>query len=325
MLSEELRWLLGFSSILALVWSWIQFEKAIHSDYPSNYGRGRSIRLGIIADVQYADKDDKDAGPNRVYHFRDAIHKLNRTLKWLSEANIRALVNLGDLIDGNTTTNQTEIEFELAMQAFKSSSLSPIHVVGNHCLELGRNQLISRLYGDVSASTFGEHSLGEGWVLLRLDTTDFGVSGSPEYHQLAREWLKSNEHKDNCYAWNSTCGPKQMDWLRTRCAELRKSGKRAIVVGHHPISAAASSASHISWDAFDLAGLFREYSDVIRLYLSGHYHPGGYSFEDKVHHVTIESVLEGPVGHNCFGILEIFENVILITGHGSVQTRTLKL
>ena len=37
---------------------------------------------------------------------------------------------------------------------------------------------------------------------------------------------------------------------------------------------------------------------------SGHYHDGGYSYEDKIHFLTLKSVLE--IKENCYFRVDIF-------------------
>jgi manganese-dependent ADP-ribose/CDP-alcohol diphosphatase len=114
-----------------------------------------------------------------------------------------------------------------------------------------------------------------------------------------------------------------MKWFKRCLNNLRVSGYRAIVVGHNPIVPEAANLTHIIWDVNDLTHLFREYCDVIRVYLCGHYHPGGYAFHDKIHHITVQSILEARPGTESFGVMDVYHNSIVIQGFGAVKSYQL--
>ena len=57
-------------------------------------------RLGIIADVQYADKDDDAMAPGEFRRYRHSLHKLQTAISDFNAMdNLHGVLHLGDIID----------------------------------------------------------------------------------------------------------------------------------------------------------------------------------------------------------------------------------
>ena len=150
-----------------------------------------------------AQDDGKTEG--RVQRYRQAPACLEAAVDhWLQHAaDLSFVLTLGDIIDGNVTPAKTGADLErvagqidrlvssmlrstdrvtptilrtwacgpqpqlLVMQA---GSLAVHHVVGNHCLTVGRPELLRRLAieGDVA---YRAVQVAPGWRLVILDTT----------------------------------------------------------------------------------------------------------------------------------------------------------
>eukprot|EP00166_Cyanidium_caldarium_P004129 ctg_4239.g627 len=88
-------------------------------------GAAESLRLALVADVQYADKDDRVV-MGSCRHYRDALPKLVHLVDALiaqardPDGNSRpdAVLQLGDLIDGNETVSQSREELERVLRPF---------------------------------------------------------------------------------------------------------------------------------------------------------------------------------------------------------------
>ncbi|KAF6003881.1 hypothetical protein F1559_003246 [Cyanidiococcus yangmingshanensis] len=87
------------------------------------------VRLGLVADVQYADKDNKlVAGAFR--HYRNALHKLARVVEAFESesATLDAVLQLGDLVDGQEQLEASRADLELVMEQFARLPL-PLQLV----------------------------------------------------------------------------------------------------------------------------------------------------------------------------------------------------
>jgi len=63
----------------------------------------------------------------------------------------------------------------------------------------------------------------------------------------------------------------------------------------------------------------------VKCVFSGHYHPGGYAEQQGVHFVVYEGVLEAPAGSNAYGVVEVWQDRIVIDGKGIASLRQLQL
>eukprot|EP01094_Clydonella_sp_ATCC50884_P029179 TRINITY_DN9050_c2_g1_i1.p1 TRINITY_DN9050_c2_g1~~TRINITY_DN9050_c2_g1_i1.p1 ORF type:complete len:170 (-),score=43.33 TRINITY_DN9050_c2_g1_i1:204-713(-) len=133
--------------------------------------------FGVLADVQYADKEDKEseagvARPHRRRRYRAALAKLQDTLQSFAAykresagASLDMLIHMGDIVDGNGDQSEAELLRVLDVigrhcrghgigtisdtvgeqQQGESKPPHFLHVVGNHCLRVARPRLLSLL------------------------------------------------------------------------------------------------------------------------------------------------------------------------------------
>jgi len=79
---------------------------------------------------------------------------------------------------------------------------------------------------------------------------------------------------------------------------------------------------HLLWNHDEIVSVFREYPGVVVAYFAGHFHPGGYYFDEisKTHHMTFRAILEshdkGEDKFNSYGIVEVYQNQFNIIGYG---------
>ena len=60
-------------------------------------------------------------------------------------------------------------------------------------------------------------------------------------------------------------------------------------------------------------------------FFAGHDHMGGYCCIDGRHFVTLEAMLEAPLGGNAYAFVSCRNGQLHIHGRGSVTSRTLRL
>lgn len=284
------------------------------------------LRIGVIADVQYADKADDTRGGG-LRHYRLSLAKLRRAVRTFNQAPTLDLVlHLGDIIDGNKSARETLTDFDSVLRAFSRLRPPVAHVVGNHCLDVGRVLLLERL----RTPAYYERELRDGWTLLVLDTTDVGVRGTTsDLVAEAQRFLAEHVGRPNAQPWNGGVGAKQLGWLRTRLANCRAQRMRALVAGHMPLVEAAATAETVAWNGEAVAALLDEFADVAPLYACGHWHGGGYAQRPSgVHHWTCEGMVEAAVPACGYATLILHAERIEIASPdeaGGIKSRRLPL
>lgn len=289
---------------------------------PSHDSERVQASLGVLADVQYGDKPNLTVD-HRVRYYRDAKFKLTHALQYFLEAHktcpLRGVLHLGDIVDANWCEERTLGDFEAILRELEElgDSIPQWHVIGNHCLDVGRPYLTQRLFGGQHSLAYYEAQLSEEWRLCVLDTTEVGVDGATSAHRAhARQWQSQNWRRPEGQHWNSMPGDEQMEWLRGRILASRAEGKHMVVAGHHPVNVLAADASHVAWEHERLCSLFEENCDVVKAYFAGHWHCGGYVYANGVHHVTWVAVVEA--WDNAFAVVDFYSDRISIKGHGAM-------
>jgi DNA repair exonuclease SbcCD nuclease subunit len=284
---------------------------------------GVFFRIALLADVQYADKPDRDIG-GAVRYYRTSLSRLRSAVNQLNHhEQLTAVIHLGDIVDGNVSEAASLADFSAVVRLFRRIRHPVFHVVGNHCHDVGRPTLLREL-----GRPYYSETLAPGWCVAVLDTTDLGVNGaSEELIKEGREWLDANAELEHANEWNGGVGKAQLHWLHTQLKQARQRGEHTIVVGHMPMMAAASSAMHLTFNHAEVCALLDEFCDVCPLYICGHCHHGGYARSAAgVHHVTVEGIVEMPPGaERSHAVLTVSQAEIVIDGGGGgVLSRTLR-
>lgn len=304
---------------------------------------GDPIRLGVMTDIQYANKPDKTIG--KLYSDDDSsaglsddqtnvpirrytrvLQKTENAVTALNASNVAATLHLGDIIDGNERDEDTLNELTMVVDRLKLLDKPMFHVVGNHCLHAGRQHLQETLG---LAKAYYVRDLSSKWRIVVLDTLDVGMNreeGHP-LRDVADQYLREHEGEPNARRWNGTVGPDQVDWLKQVLAETRKRGMLAIVCGHIPLYLSEEHGAiptHSMWQPQALATALTHYSDVVKAYFAGHHHAGSYVLKDAIHYVTFESILDSQSDHGSWGIVELYQDGLHISGYGDTTTRELK-
>jgi hypothetical protein len=89
-------------------------------------------------------------------------------------------------------------------------------------------------------------------------------------------------------------------------------------------------ADLVCWNYRQVMDVIFSVSGVVVCCVSGQQLNGGYSVDDmtrkgrgRVHHIAIRNAISEPSGVACFGILEFFENSLVIQGYGGVNSITV--
>jgi manganese-dependent ADP-ribose/CDP-alcohol diphosphatase len=316
----------------------------------TNFDSNWCFSFGLAADVQYSDKENLISSNMGNRYFRSALRKFQECVDHWNESavSLNFTVHLGDIIDGNTTSEKTKEDLEKVLEIFQKIKTTNYHVLGNHCLSLPRDYLASKLYGPHCLNgkensvlyspcfyefyPFSDRVASSKWKFIVLDGTDisiFGWSEQEENYKKAKEWLK--KHPNNQYPhaqfWNSGIGEDQKQWLIEQLIRAKLSMQRVIIFCHFPIVAEASSPMHLLWNHDEITSILEsdDFSDTVVAYICGHYHPGGYFRRRHVHYISLTGIVEVPDDTNAFAIVDIMERCIQIRGFGSQQSLTIPL
>lgn len=270
------------------------------------------LRIGLIADVQYA---DKDTAGNRRY--RQAAEKLRAAVADFAGQKLDFVVDLGDLIDGHGTQSMAEMQQMLALYA--TLKVPVHHVVGNHDLLIGRAALLCAF----GLSNGYYEWRAAGWRFIALDTMEISTLGplGPEEKALAQEWLA--RHPD-LQTYNGALTARQLAWLADRLEDARRCGERVIIFSHLPSSIAASNRSIVPWNHEKLEAVIAT-PGCVAAYVAGHHHAGGYAYHQGTHHLTMPGLVEAPEDSNTYAVLEVYPDRLLLKGVGTVADRVMPL
>lgn len=270
------------------------------------------LRIGLIADVQYA---DKDTAGNRRY--RQAAEKLRAAVADFAGQKLDFVVDLGDLIDGHGTQSMAEMQQMLALYA--TLKVPVHHVVGNHDLVIGRPAM---LHAFGLARGYYEWRVA-GWRFIALDAMEISTIGplGPEEKALAQEILA--RHPD-LQTYNGALTARQLAWLADRLEDARRCGERVIVFSHLPTALVASNAYHMPWNYEEEEAVIAG-AGCVAAYICGHHHQGGYAHYRGTHHLTMPALVEAPENSNTYAVLEVYPDRLLLKGVGTVADRVMPL
>lgn len=311
---------------------------------------GDVLRFGVIADIQGGDLDDKSYERKHQHHshcelsaaaqpelrwrrYRRALEVAgNISRAWTaSEERLDFVVQLGDIIEGNSSREASEADLEAVLAA-----LEPLlrgypfrHVLGNHCLRLPRRELAARLGVTDWHYAWSVERVPQ-WRLISLDGLDVSLErwqDGLDAEQQSDSYRRAQAIVDADAAlekFNGAIGAAQLDWFERQLLDARRQRQRVLVFCHLPTLAAAANARHLLWNHADVLALLARHRGTVVAWISGHLHEGGYALHDGVHHVTVQAVLECSLHHPITAaIVSVHHDHLQIVGIGDCPSRTL--
>ncbi|NQU45287.1 hypothetical protein HQ520_18545 [bacterium] len=251
--------------------------------------KSEPFAFGVVADVQYGDKETKGDR-----HYRESIDRLREAVAELNRKDLAFTIELGDMIDGNKPREKTLEDLDTVLDVYHTLSMPTYYVIGNHCLNAGKETLHEKIGLDSFYYDFALPA-APGWRFVVLDGNDAGYG---------------------------VLGDAQLAWLSATLAEARNSGEKVIVFNHFPQVKDAKQES-LAKNPVSGEQLIDE-SGCVVAYFAGHNHRGGYALQNGVHHVTIHGMVEAPV-ENAYAVVTVYPTKIIITGYGKEPSRELDL
>lgn len=270
----------------------------------------RPLRIGLIADIQYADKED-----SRTRFYRSSVPKLDEAVQFLNNEQLAFTVVMGDLVDEGPKDLQPILSLLDRLKAPHH------HILGNHDFpkvfekDVFKKFQMPKEYYSIDKSD---------WKFIFLNTNDLasyavepGSAKEKEFLQLQSQLKLSG--KKNIPSYNGGIGYKQLKWLEGELKKAKKRGKKVMVFSHHPFLP-QNGLETLNTDI--LVDLFVKYTEV-KAVISGHHHPGNFEMYQGVPFITLEGMVETK--ENAYGSMDIFEDRIIIYGKGRMTSRDLPL
>lgn len=148
-----------------------------------------------------------------------------------------------------------------------------------------------------------------------------------EQMQQALAWLSAHpiEQYPNAEKWNGGLTRQQLTWLDQELDKAAQQQQQVVVACHHPLAPGSAPDQYLAWDNDLVLQRLEQHTGLVRLVISGHYHPGGYTSRSGVHYVVFEGILEAPADSNAYAVVEIWQDRIRIKGSGVGRSRELFL
>ncbi|KAG8535024.1 hypothetical protein GDO81_029655 [Engystomops pustulosus] len=199
---------------------------------------------------------------------------------------------------------------------------------------------------DYYAYHFSPHT---NFRFIVVDTYDLSVLGrnrTNDKHLMSEAFLM-NGTGYHMMTYNGGLGQEQLAWLNDVLTYSDKSGEKVVIagkclimeevsrevsithwcsiffVGHIPVHPKAKRSPCLVWNYQEVLRVLQAHHSVV-CYLAGHDHSGGYHQDSYgIHHVTMEGVIESPLGSNAFGTIYAYEEGLFLRGGGRVRDRYL--
>jgi len=253
------------------------------------------FRFGIITDIHFS-VEGETAMASELRASLDGWHR----------EHVDVLMQLGDLVNGSEA--HKEDEFREVNAILHEFSGTMHHVLGNHCLALPRQELLTAF--GLSAPFYA--FVVAGFRFLVLDGMDVSVLHVPETghdEKMLGLFMADPALHDYCGA----VGLRQKEWLRKELEGAERRGEKVIVVCHFPLLPETTDDKYgFLWNHLEIVELLSAFS-AVKVCLSGHYHHGGYECCNGIHFVVLPAFVnrwEHP--RFCSGTVELYAGGLVI-------------
>lgn len=306
--NPQIAVLLAVASMILFVYGCDNLTSKSDADQP--------LVFGMIADVQYA---DKDTAGNR--HYRTSLQMLRECVTELNDRKPSFVIHLGDLIDGGPNA---EKEINEILSVYNKLDADKYFAIGNHDFKgTSRASVLEKMGMDRGYYDFTIDS----WRFVVLDTMDLGINGGwpkdSENYRRSVEMLKQLKQASaiNAFEFNGGISSEQMAWLDRVLTDADKKNQRAIIFAHHPVRPA--DEGHNAWNSDQIVKILQSHN-CTAAYFNGHNHNGGYAQENGISYITLKAMLDSPV-NNAYALVELYQDRIRVVGFGNEPTRDLPL
>ncbi|HOW69983.1 MAG TPA: metallophosphoesterase [Phycisphaerae bacterium] len=248
------------------------------------------LRIGLVTDVHYADKEA--AGTRR---YRDSLARLSSAVAHFNELKADCVVEMGDFIDAASSADRELSWLERIESVYAQVRCPRHHVLGNHCVQtLTKEQFLAQCGASRSYYSF---DLG-GFHFVVLDPC-FRHDGQP-YGNKNSEWTDSN------------IPPTELEWLE---ADLTATRRPTVVFVHQRLDV----DNHYGVKQRVEVRKSLEASGKVLTVFQGHNHLNDLREINGIRYCTLAAMVEGE--DNAYGLLTLHENgAIRLDGYGRQES-----
>ena len=245
------------------------------------------LRIGLVADLHYADKP-----PAGSRHYRETLAKLAEAAQQFGADNPDFIVELGDLIDAADSVETEQRYLTTINREFSAISNDRHYVLGNHCVDtLTKNEFLGHVEQEKSYYSFDRGD----FHFVVLDSC-FRSDGEP-YGRKNFQWTDPN------------IPAAEIEWLQ---ADLKTNDRPVIVFAHQRLDV---SNNHGVKNNADVRQVLEASGKVLAVF-QGHSHQNDYREIDGIHYCTLVAMVEGSgAENNGFSMMDLHrDGTIRLTG-----------
>ena len=268
-------------------------------------GPGPVLRIGLVADPQYQDKD-----PAGKRYYRESLWKLEQAIDTFNFYDVDFIQNLGDIIDRGWES----FDSILPVYGKVNPGTEIYHLLGNHDFAVD-SALMPGLLSRLGMPDDYYSYVNQGWRFIVLNSMDCSFLANPLYKRdssVISSYYNATIGKPNHYDWNGAIGEDQQEWLRGELKEAESQDQQVIVFSHMPLL--PEDVEERLWNAEEILEIL-EASPVVRAYINGHRHKGAYAFHNGIHYISIFGMVDTMV--SSYAIIEIYGDEIKLKGFGN--------
>lgn len=240
-------------------------------------GDSSVLRVGLVTDLHYADKD-----PAGTRHYRETLDKLAEAAGRFQRARVDLVVELGDLIDAAGSVADEQRYLKTINTPFAELAKDRHYVLGNHCVDtLTKEEFLGGVEREKSYYSFDR----AGTHFVVLDAC-FRSDGTP-YQRKNFQWTDAN------------IPAPELEWLQ---ADLAAAEGPVIVFAHQRLDVANN---HGVKNASAVRKIL-EASGTVRAVFQGHSHQNDLKEMAGIAYCTLVAMVEGSgAENNGFSVMSI--------------------
>lgn len=263
----------------------------------SDSGTKAVVRIAIMTDLHYA---DKDAAGTRYY--RETLSKLDEAAEFFQANRPDVLVELGDLIDAADDVEKEQRYLATINRPFSSIAADRHYVLGNHCVDtLTKDEFLAGVQRDRSYYSFDR--CGIHFIVLDSCFRSDGVA----YGRRNFQWTDPN------------IPPEELEWLH---GDLQNNRNPVVVFAHQRLDV---TDNHGVKNAAEVRAILEKSGNVTAVF-QGHSHKNDLRSIGGIFYCTLVAMIEGSgKENNGYSMMEVSHNgSIVLNGFRNQMDREFR-
>ncbi|WP_316814484.1 metallophosphoesterase [Pedobacter nyackensis] len=265
------------------------------------------LRVGLIADIQYA-----DVASRGTRYYRNSLKKLRDCVEDLNKQKVQFSLNLGDIIDRNPK------DLDSVLSILKGLKKPIYTTTGNHDYHgITDNQFLYKKL-DMPAEYYSFKQ--KDWLFIMLNTNEVAsyanVAGTWKEKELTTMVDSIKLAKGvNAEEYNGGISSRQLNWLDGLLAKAQSQHQKVLIFSHHPLD---FSRGFTALNSQEILHVIAKYNCIKALF-AGHHHSGDFGYHSSIPCITLEGMVETS-DQNAYGFLEIYADRFEVKGVGRTKS-----